>query len=347
MDAPRLADLTRTDFQKLQTADLMRALSALAFGTREGAGPVDYFCARWPMSVSRDVVVRAFTPELQTKAAIAAGTTTDATWAAPLVPASLVTAFMPLVERQSALLQLPLRRVPFATPVSAQTADASYSWVRQGAPKPISKFAFATTTLDQTKTAGTVVITKEVARLSAPGSVQEMQNALSAGLAQFVDTQFLDPTITAIPLERPASITNGLTPVAVTGTLPEKLATLVSAFYAALPGASAQTTLVLSPATAGQLLTRDVPNLPIVLTPAVGANAVILDPARILAAREDAPVLDVSDKAAVQMDSAPMNPADATVVLVSFWQHNLVGVRAEFAVNWKALANSVAYAVVL
>ena len=30
-----------------------------------------------------------------------------------------------------------------------------------------------------------------------------------------------------------------------------------------------------------------------------------------------------------------MNPADATIVMTSFWQNNLIGLRAERFINWK------------
>ena len=39
--------------------------------------------------------------------------------------------------------------------------------------------------------------------------------------------------------------------------------------------------------------------------------------------------IDASREASVQMDSAPDNPALATTVLTSFWQNNLIGLRAE------------------
>ena len=42
------------------------------------------------------------------------------------------------------------------------------------------------------------------------------------------------------------------------------------------------------------------------------------------------------------MDSAPASPADARIV--SLWQNNLVGLRAERFINWKrARANGVQY----
>jgi hypothetical protein len=46
------------------------------------------------------------------------------------------------------------------------------------------------------------------------------------------------------------------------------------------------------------------------------------------------------------MDSAPDNPALATTVMTSFWQNNLVGLRAERFINWKkARAGCVQYTV--
>ena len=54
--------------------------------------------------------------------------------------------------------------------------------------------------------------------------------------------------------------------------------------------------------------------------------------------------IDASREASLQMDSAPASPADATTVMVSLWQHNMVGLRAERFANWKrANANAVKY----
>ena len=357
MDAPRLADLTRIDLQKLQAADLMRALSAKAFAAHAALSPGEYFARQWPTSVSRDLVTRSFDPDLRVKAATAAGTTVDPAWAAALVPPSLVAAFVPAITAQSAILRLPLRRIPFGTSVPTQTTDASYAWVVQGGVKPISKFAFSNTTLDPTKVSGIIVVSKELALLSAPGSVPAMEAALAAGLSYFLDLQFLSPAISAIAGQRPASITNGL--VAVTGgaTLPEKVAALLSAFFTALPQASPLTTLVMSPATAGLLSASGLhPDLsvtggraygvPVVTTPAAANLVIVLDASRVVIARDDQPVLDTSDEAAIEMDGAPTDPPAAAVVVTSFWQMDLIGIRSEWMITWKPAANSVAYTTV-
>jgi hypothetical protein len=54
--------------------------------------------------------------------------------------------------------------------------------------------------------------------------------------------------------------------------------------------------------------------------------------------------IDMSAEASLQMDSAPVSPADATTVYVSLWQTNSVGLRAERFINWKRVhANAVMY----
>lgn len=54
--------------------------------------------------------------------------------------------------------------------------------------------------------------------------------------------------------------------------------------------------------------------------------------------------LSMSTEASLQMDNAPDNPTTASTVLVSLWQRNLVGFRAERAINWaRRRTSAVAY----
>ena len=55
----------------------------------------------------------------------------------------------------------------------------------------------------------------------------------------------------------------------------------------------------------------------------------------ILYADDGGVSIDLSREASVQMDSSPDNPSTATTVLVSLWQNNLIGLRAERFVTWK------------
>jgi hypothetical protein len=61
---------------------------------------------------------------------------------------------------------------------------------------------------------------------------------------------------------------------------------------------------------------------------------ILVQPDEILYADEGGVTVDVSREASVQMDTAPDNPAVATSVMVSLWQNNLVGLRAERFINW-------------
>ena len=55
-------------------------------------------------------------------------------------------------------------------------------------------------------------------------------------------------------------------------------------------------------------------------------------------------MLDASNQASLQMDSAPADPPVANTVMVSLWQMNMVGIRAERFINWtKRRAGAVQY----
>lgn len=69
--------------------------------------------------------------------------------------------------------------------------------------------------------------------------------------------------------------------------------------------------------------------------PAVTTAAIILvKQSEILLADDGGVTIDVSREASLQMDSAPTNPPTATTVMVSLWQMNLIGIRAERWINW-------------
>ena len=91
------------------------------------------------------------TPEvaLFLKAAIAPGTITDATWASPLVNQNVANEFLELLRPATILGKIPgLRNVPFNTKVPSQTAGGTYGWVGESKPKPVTKLAFSSTSLE-------------------------------------------------------------------------------------------------------------------------------------------------------------------------------------------------------
>jgi hypothetical protein len=75
--------------------------------------------------------------------------------------------------------------------------------------------------------------------------------------------------------------------------------------------------------------------VPVVTSNVVGNQIIAAHAPSILFADDGQTEIDVSEQASVQMDSTPDNPTNATTVMVSLWQRNLVGLRAERWINWK------------
>ena len=97
-----------------------------------------------------------------------------------------------------------------------QTAGGTYGWVGEAKPKPLTKLAFASDTLGVTKVAGIIVLTEELVRFSNPSAEALVRADMVAGIAQFLDQQFIDPAVAAVAGVNPASITNGAPTAAAT-----------------------------------------------------------------------------------------------------------------------------------
>ena len=292
-----------------------------------------------------------------TKAAVAAGTTTDATWAGPLAVAQpLVNEFLELLRPRPILgaSAARFRQVPFNVSVPSQTGGGTYSWVGQGNAKPVTSAAFATVSVPFAKAAGIIVLTEELVRLSSPSAEAAVREEMIAGMAQFLDSQLVDPAVAAVANVNPASITNGAATAAASGVTGAAaradLAARVATFTAAniplegsfwLMSDSVAFGLGMSLNALGQPLVpgigRDGGNLlgiPVIISNNVGNRVILVHGPSILFADEGGVSIDVSREASIQMDSAPANPSDATTVLVSLWQRNLVGLRAERMITW-------------
>jgi HK97 family phage major capsid protein/HK97 family phage prohead protease len=291
-----------------------------------------------------------------TKAAVAAGTTTDPTWAGPLAPTqTAVNEFLELLRPRTLIGRIPgFRQVPFNTAVPSQSGGGTYSWVGQGNAKPVTSAAFATVTVPFAKAAGIIVLTEELVKLSTPSAEATVRTEMIDGMGAFLDTQLVDPTVAAVANVNPASITNGASNAAASGVTGAAaradLSARVAAFTAAnipLDGAvwlmsdSNAFGIGISLNALGQPLFPgvsraggDLLGIPIVVSNNVGNRVILVHAPSILYADEGGVQIDVSREASIQMDSAPSNPSDATTVLVSLWQRNLVGLRAERMITW-------------
>lgn len=304
--------------------------------------------------------------ELMVKAAVAAGTTTDAAWAGPLAVAQpLVNEFLELLRPKTLIGRIPgLRQVPFNVSVPSQTGGGTYAWVGQGANKPVSAAAFATVSVPFAKAAGIIVLTEELVKLSTPSAEATVKAEMIAGMAQFLDGQFITVAVAAVAGVSPASITNGAPANATLG------ATAVLARQDVIRAVAAFTTngiplegsvwimsdsnafaLSISLNALGQPLFPGITpeggtllGRPVIVSNTAAALVVLVHAPSILFADEGGVRIDVSREASLIMDSVPLTPAvyDAALVPVSLWQANLVGIRAERMITWiRARTNAV------
>jgi HK97 family phage prohead protease len=124
---------------------LARYAKALCWARINMASPMDYAKQQWDDS----------TPEvsLALKTAVGAGTTTDTTWASPLVyNSNLASEFVEYLRPQTIMGRMDgLRRVPFNVRYPVQNGGSTVGWVGQGAPKPVSKLSFTSGSLGMAK----------------------------------------------------------------------------------------------------------------------------------------------------------------------------------------------------
>jgi HK97 family phage major capsid protein/HK97 family phage prohead protease len=300
------------------------------------------------------------------KAAQGAGTTTDASFASPLIVYQVMASeFAELLRPATIIGKLTgLRRVPFNIQMPATTQGSTMGWVGENAPKPVSALAFTTVTLRWAKAAGIVVLTDELVRFSNPSAEAVVRNDMIAAMVQFLDRQFVDPAVAEVTNVSPASITNGVTPITASGVDPNAFKTdmkgLFNTFLAAnLSAADAAFIMTQQQALAISLMTNPLgqyiyPSItasggtllgyPVVASenlPATGGSPsdgfplILAKQSEIMLADDGQTVIDASNQASIQMDSAPDSPPTSSTTLISLWQMNMTGLRAERWINWK------------
>lgn len=304
------------------------------------------------------------------KEAVAAGTTTQTTWAAPLVGAEsdIYADFVEFLRPQTILGRMGSNGIPgptvipFRTRLITQTTGGEGYWVGEGQAKPLTKFDLTGTTLEPLKVANIAVITMELLRDSSPSAETLVRNELAKALAARLDIDFLDPGKFPVAGVSPASISFGVVPIQSSGTDADAVRCDIAALlqsYAAANNPPSSGVIIMSMNMAIQLMSmrstlglgREFPDLTMnggtidgipVLTSqylagfgdSTGEFVFMVNASDIYVGDEGGVSIDMSDQASVQMDDEPANPTVAATVMVSLWQRNLVGFRAERTINW-------------
>lgn len=308
---------------------------------------------------------------LYRKTAVAGGTTTDSTWAAPLVDyQNFAGDFVEYLRPQTILGKFgmgnvpSLRRIPFNVRITGQTSGGTGYWVGQGAPKPLTKFDFNATELKWAKVAAISVITDELARFSSPSAEALVRQGLADALRARLDIDFIDPTKAAVANVSPASITNGLVAISSSGSDADAIRADLRALWAPFIAAniSPTTAVYIMSATTALALSLMVNTLgqpefpgitmnggtllgvPVIVSEyadntagSQGGLVILVNAADVWLADDGGFTLDASREASLQMDDAPTNNASTGTgaSLVSMFQTNSIALRAERYVNWQ------------
>lgn len=314
------------------------------------------------------------------KASVAAGTTSAGTWVGNLVgdESAVFADFVEYLRPMTILGKFgtngipSLRNVPFRVPLVGQTSGGNGYWVGEGKAKPLTKFDFSRTTLEPLKVANIAVLSEEAIMYSSPQADLLVRDALAGALQERLDLDFIDPTKAASAGVSPASITNGLTAISAsgTGTADDVRADLRALYQGFIAANNTPTSAVLimngTTALALSLMTNALgqPEFPTVTmtggtlngvpvivsehipTDSTGSIVIMANAGDIYLGDEGGVMIDMSREASLEMDDAPSG--DATngtgASLVSLWQTNCVGIRAERFINWsKRRASAVAY----
>jgi HK97 family phage prohead protease len=304
------------------------------------------------------------------KANVTAGSTAAGNWAEGLVGAetSVFADFVEFLRPQTIVGKFgtggipSLRTVPFRTALVGQTGGGSGYWVGEGKAKPLTSFDFSRTTLEPLKVANICVLTEELIRNSSPSAEMIIRDSLAAALRERMDLDFINPDKALSAGVSPASILNGVTAIASTGNdadaIREDLRLLFGAFIAANNAPtngvwimSSRTALTLS-LMMNPLGQAEFPGitmnggtfagLPVItseyVSPDTSGDFVALVNASDIYVADDGELgVDMSREASLEMSDAPahdsVTPTGAS--LVSLWQTNSVGFRAERTINWK------------
>jgi len=308
--------------------------------------------------------------ELMTmKATVAAGDTTNATWAAPLVYAeTFMGDFIEYLRPRTLIGQANFRRTPFNVRIGGQTSGGSAAWVGQGKAKPVTKFDFNATTVPFTKIAAIAVITQELARFSDPSAAALVRDSLGDTVIARIDTDLFDPDLAAVANVSPAGLLNGVSPTvvgAVDYSDPSSVRCAIAALWAPWDSTfmGARPAYYTTPAVARQLaLSREalgtvafpgmtpmggtLDGVPVRVSQYLahnggsgGAPFILVDESEIFLADDGAVTLDASEQASIEMSDTPAGSSNPTVAassvnLVSMWQTNSIAFRAERFIWW-------------
>jgi len=280
---------------------------------------------------------------------------------------NLIGEFIDLVRPQTILGRLQgFRRVPFNIRIGSQASGSTAYWVGEGKPVPVSRLGTSEVTLGMAKAAGLVVLTKELIMSAEPSAEMLVRDDLVKTNVTFIDQQFIQPDYAASANVSPASITNGVTPTAASGTaltnVKQDVQTLIKAFITnQVPVTGLAWVMHPNLALAFSLMQNAVgqnefPNMGLTGgtfygLPAVASESctqagspvtgeaqmlVLVNVNEILLADDGGADVEASDQASIQMLDNPTNDVTTptATTMVSMFQTDSVALKLVRHINW-------------
>lgn len=264
-----------------------------------------------------------------------------------------------------------LRNIPFRVPLVSQATGGSAYWVGEGDGKPVTKPSFGRTELAPLKVAAISVATMELLRDSSPSAERLLRDDLAAAVTARLDVTFVDPTVASSAGVSPASISYGAESiVAQSGGDADDIRLDVRAVMQKFVDAKNPLTSgvwIMSSANALALAimknTLGQPEfpgltinggtfmgLPVIVSDYVTDYVVLVNANDIWFGDDGGMNIDMSTEASLQMvagddeGSTQNSVTPVATQVVSLWQTNSVGFRAERTVNWaRRRSSAVAY----
>jgi HK97 family phage major capsid protein/HK97 family phage prohead protease len=323
--------------------------------------------------LSAPAIAKAWYPysertQLAVKAAVAPATTTDATWASPLVYNQTIADFVEYLRPKTLIGQfgqgnIPgLNRVPFNMRQVTESTAMTANWVGQGLPKPLTKAGYTAATLGPCKVAAITVDTEELLKFANhPGISAEtaMRDGLTRAIVAKIDTSLVNPALAAVSNVNPASLTYGVTPIISAGNSADNLrADILSIFDSFIAaGFDARSFVLMTTPTVALSISLMMNSLGQPEFPGLTINGGSLQGIPVLVSNylalagygnmlvgvvaseinlaDDGQVtVDLSREASLEFTDAPTQSGTTGVSLISLWQNNLVAFRAERFINW-------------
>lgn len=347
-----LAEVTADTLKDINALDCTRVILTLLDAHGASAAAEELFSARYSTSPNRELVRRKL--GFHIKAPVGAmGPDTGAV----LLPGELSRPLLAVAQPFSILPRLGATRAPFdlSVPIEDVPITDGY-WVDHGAAKPLSRWTYGNVTLRRRTAARIIALTNDLRKVGNRAAEGLLRDRLARGLTAYIDVEFLNPV-------GPFSITNGVTPVATTGSPVTDLANLFAAFVS--NGGSVESAVVvmssqnaigarLSGEAAFEDLDRQggrVAGLPAIASDSAGAVVAIIDSARVLLADSGELAIDASEQATLEMRDDPIGATGAAgspagpvhTTATSLWQTNSVALKAERFLAWHAAPGAVAY----